>query len=443
MLYLINGESGGNARAVGDGGLAQGLFQSHYIDPHADPETQFKDARRLYDGDLANGGSGFGDWGEGRLYQGKPFGALGNNPYGPVNGRANVADAIKPTTKPQVSGDSKNPSLAALIKLQGKPITSSAKSVVKTNAAGYSPSGNWAQDTGAYWDQAQAAYGELANYQSGFDGIIQVDENAGIVYQYDPDVQNADGSVGGLVPDDQGTKLLQKAQAAERSLDRLLAGKKAGLLDTGEGSAAAYLANEKERRASASADYEDYQQRIADLVAVEDIPLARAANVASLLKATTDSEHKNRSGFGTAGQAQRTNLQPYADSMRAAIPTSAPKPISVQGAADGLQTPTVPQFTQRTPEAILEEYHGGATPAPVSTAGAVGSLPTQTMPDFSNITAGVNMSPGTSQPMSRAGFIDREGAAPLPGSSKGNPADIQSIINGLLKGIQNPIRRPF
>lgn len=80
ILYLINGESGGNPTIKGDGGLAHGLFQSHYTT--GTPEEQFKDARRLYDADKANGGTGYGDWGEGRLYNGQPFGALGRAPYG-------------------------------------------------------------------------------------------------------------------------------------------------------------------------------------------------------------------------------------------------------------------------------------------------------------------------------------------------------------------------
>jgi hypothetical protein len=82
VLYVINGESGGNATIPGDGGAAYGLFQSHYIKPGASPDAQFADAARLYKANLQNGGTGFGDWGEGTTYQGKPFGSLGNHPYG-------------------------------------------------------------------------------------------------------------------------------------------------------------------------------------------------------------------------------------------------------------------------------------------------------------------------------------------------------------------------
>lgn len=85
LLHLINGESGGRTHAVGDGGSSIGLFQSQHS-PGETIDSQFADAKRLYDRDRANGGTGFGDWGEGRLYQGKPFGALGNHPYGSTGG---------------------------------------------------------------------------------------------------------------------------------------------------------------------------------------------------------------------------------------------------------------------------------------------------------------------------------------------------------------------
>lgn len=81
-LHAIRGESGGNPSAVGDGGIAHGLFQSHYIGANASPQQQISDAWRLVQSDLANGGTGFGDWGEGRTYNGGSFGAFGRTPYG-------------------------------------------------------------------------------------------------------------------------------------------------------------------------------------------------------------------------------------------------------------------------------------------------------------------------------------------------------------------------
>lgn len=84
-LYVINGESGGNAGAVGDGGASIGLFQLNDnglgsgLDraARADPETNIKTAAAA-----VYGGSGWKPWGEGSTFNGKTFGALGNNPYG-------------------------------------------------------------------------------------------------------------------------------------------------------------------------------------------------------------------------------------------------------------------------------------------------------------------------------------------------------------------------
>lgn len=77
-LHVIQGESGGNEKAVGDGGAAYGLFQSHYVGSGASTSAQIADAVKL----IAKNPAKWTDWGEGALYQGKPFGALGRTPYG-------------------------------------------------------------------------------------------------------------------------------------------------------------------------------------------------------------------------------------------------------------------------------------------------------------------------------------------------------------------------
>lgn len=85
-LFVINGESGGNPNAVGDGGAARGLFQiqdsrnfpgrpdAAYLD---DPENNIRYAAQV----LGAADNKWTDWGEGSTYNGQPFGALGNNPY--------------------------------------------------------------------------------------------------------------------------------------------------------------------------------------------------------------------------------------------------------------------------------------------------------------------------------------------------------------------------
>jgi hypothetical protein len=77
MMHVINWESGGDPSAVGDGGIAIGLAQSHYLPRGASPRDQIADAWRL----VSANPDQWTDWGEGSTYQGKPFGALGNMPY--------------------------------------------------------------------------------------------------------------------------------------------------------------------------------------------------------------------------------------------------------------------------------------------------------------------------------------------------------------------------
>lgn len=85
-LYVIQGESGGDPNAVGDGGSARGLFQiqdSRNFSSRPDaafldnPENNIAYAAQQ----LGAAGGNWSAWGEGTTFNGKPFGALGNNPY--------------------------------------------------------------------------------------------------------------------------------------------------------------------------------------------------------------------------------------------------------------------------------------------------------------------------------------------------------------------------
>lgn len=90
-LYVISHESGGNASIYGDGGHAVGLFQHNDgglasgrdLRALENPEANIKlAAAAVYGGrEGFSSPQGWGPWGEGRTYEGKPFGALGNNPY--------------------------------------------------------------------------------------------------------------------------------------------------------------------------------------------------------------------------------------------------------------------------------------------------------------------------------------------------------------------------
>jgi len=80
MLWVIQHESSGNPSAVnsssGAAGLAQILPAAHGSGNWTDPETNIAYAAKLYKQ------SGWKPWGgDGNLYNGKPFGALGFNPF--------------------------------------------------------------------------------------------------------------------------------------------------------------------------------------------------------------------------------------------------------------------------------------------------------------------------------------------------------------------------
>jgi hypothetical protein len=83
-LYVIQYESGGNPNAVNAQSGAAGLFQIlplHGVNG-GDPETAARwAANRVY-----NVRGGWQDWGEGVLYRGRRFGALGLYPYTSVSG---------------------------------------------------------------------------------------------------------------------------------------------------------------------------------------------------------------------------------------------------------------------------------------------------------------------------------------------------------------------
>ena len=364
FLYAMQGESGGDPSAIGDNGVAIGLMQiqdktrfSNRPDKATllDPEANIKYAAQQ----LGAAKGDFSAWGEGATYEGKPFGALGNNPYpGTTNARVSTARGVK-STAGQVgsSGDGVSP----ITDILGKPKAAAGKlgSILKTNqkralkSGSVSPTGDYATDMGAYWAAAQKAYEELSKYQNDSDSLLNVDEKEGIVYRYDPEEDE-------LVVDEMGSAILQRAIRNESAIDRLLAGKKAGLLDTGEASAAAFLTSEKEKSAKATTDYDDYIKRVSDLAAVEDIPMQRAASLASVIgafnKNAASSGRTLNAGMGVSGRPAGTDFGPIASSMRGVLPKQAPAPYSMNPAALEPNMPTQIKIPAKPPEEVLASY---------------------------------------------------------------------------------------
>lgn len=107
-LYVISGESGGNPNIYGDGGHSVGLFQHNdgglasgrSLTALKDPESNIRLAA-----EAVYGGQGWGPWGEGRLYKGKPFGHLGRHPYGGVTPPTTGNAGMIPPTQAQTSSN--------------------------------------------------------------------------------------------------------------------------------------------------------------------------------------------------------------------------------------------------------------------------------------------------------------------------------------------------
>lgn len=333
VLYLISGESGGRADAVGDGGAAYGLFQSHYVRPGASVDEQIADAHRLWKADLANGGTGFGDWGEGRLYEGKPFGALGNHPYsgrstleyvpgrddsgmvtlpekpGVVNGKQPLADDVKPV----------DPLVQALYNLThtwplktGLPKETPKMTTKPTSGRTYQPpvsTGTFKGDVAQWFAVMQAADAQLQKYMQTSPSAFSVDDKSGLVSKV---VIGEDGSQT-LEVDPEATKLYQGYLNASQNLDRLYEGKKSGLFDNGESAAAAWLASEKDKAAEADREYSNFIKRISDLVTLENVPISRAQTLASTLSAITDQKAKRQSKYEQYASAPPASMTQYTD----------------------------------------------------------------------------------------------------------------------------------
>lgn len=95
-LWTIEHESGGDPGAIGDNGVAIGLFQIQDNNNFPDrpdrgyllsPENNIRYAAEQ----LGAASGNFGDWGEGTSYQGQPFGAFGHNQWPGGGGGGNIS----------------------------------------------------------------------------------------------------------------------------------------------------------------------------------------------------------------------------------------------------------------------------------------------------------------------------------------------------------------
>lgn len=345
VLWVVSHESGGDTASVGDGGVAHGLFQSHYVTPGASAEQQFEEAASLYNSDKANGGTGWGDWGEGRLYQGKPFGSLGNNPY-PGSGIVPIPNArpgdYSPTQIPNANPNAdpnwiagaaqlttdrsptmsfpRMPTINYPSKTAKSPVTKfGTPNVVK----GYSPVGTFADDLSGYFSQMDAAQKALDAYKAAHsDTAYQVDDASGNVYKWVPNEAVPAGGV--WQPDPEATRIFAPYNSASSSADRLLALQKAGLTNSPADAAKAYIASELAKTTEAGRQHADFTKRISDLAAVENVPLQRAQDLASALSTINGINSKRSSKFDTSYSMPDmtfTDLSPQAAQIKSNLGT--------------------------------------------------------------------------------------------------------------------------
>lgn len=422
VMYLINGESGGNPEAVGDSGAAYGLFQSHYVPKGSTVDEQIADAHRLYQADLANGGTGFGDWGEGRLYNGKPFGALGNNPYQGGSNTQSVKNASAPLAN-NVTAAAPKATIGQILYGLTHPLGGSnsdygigqivanklgqadAQKKAATTAStykSYQPTGVYKDDTAGYFASMAAAKQQLDKYIQSAPYAVRVDDSSGVVYKVSPGggYDSSGNPKDTETIDVEATKMLNAYKNASDNLDQLYTGKKAGLFDSGESAAAAYLASEKDKAAEATRQYDDFVKRIGDVVSLENVPISRAQTLASTLASLTSSNNARQQTYAPKGympdNLQQTDTKPFASAIAKTIPGQAPSPYNVN--PDALKpAPTASSSVQMLkPEEVLAKY-GITPPAGMNTSivapGGVNPHDTGMPPDITDITTAAQNMP--------------------------------------------------
>lgn len=371
LLHVIKYESGGDPNIAGDNGDSIGLTQLNTYGlgsgmttaQRKDPTTNIRKAAEAIYSNL-----GWTPWGEGNLYKGQVFGSLGNHPYvtsevlGTFKENNNMpADAAQagdyPTIKPEPGTGSWN--IGSVIKGTIKDKKQELKKSFLPPQQLYSPTGDFTQDAGGYWSLAQNAWAEIDRIQQGEADPLIVDEEQGLVIN---------GRTGLI--HDQATRWLQIATTNEANLERLYAAKQAGLMDSGESAAAAYLTSEKEKAAEATRKYEDYVKRVSDLVAFEDIPVARQKNLADMLSSVNAANAANQgkkqfSGMlASGGSKQNTDTSQFADAIKSTIPSTAPAPYDInQGALAPVPTASS-SYQARPPDEILASVQSGGYTGP-------------------------------------------------------------------------------
>ena len=370
VLWTIQGESGGNEEAVGDNGVAIGLLQVQDNTRFAnrpskeellDPEYNIKYAAEQ----LGMAGGNFSAWGEGSTYEGKPFGALGNNPFpgdvSPVPAGGPAEYKGFGTTEEGQTGS------------YTKPYTYDTLVGRKSRMAG-----SYEENVQKLLEEIDNAWSELDEYESSSPYLMERDLKRHIVgyaeepagysekSEYDPggwpldskgQPWQADDDTGEPIPpiklDDKATKLLRKALSAESTLSRLTKAREIGGIQSGEDAAKAYLGSEKEKSGEARRAYEDYASRLGDMSSLETAAVGRANTLSSIYRSGIKDRDETFANI-QAGEIpsvygrttprmpkSMTDFRPHVASIASSLPRETPRfrPID-QKAMEPYQFPT-------------------------------------------------------------------------------------------------------
>lgn len=198
-----------------------------------------------------------------------------------------------------------NPSPSAVYRKSG---TSKLPSPVVRPPA-YVATGRYDDDMNGYSAAEQAALDKLDGIQ---DRIIRVNANGtaeafkgfiatdGNFYEdpsempdgVSPDVDSQGQPKEVWVIDPEASQYARDADSAHKAQLRLDARRKAGLTQSGDDAAKAYLESEKTKAGEADRSYGNYMTRIKDLQALKDLPTAKSLSVASALNAGNTANSK-------------------------------------------------------------------------------------------------------------------------------------------------------
>ncbi|KKL96373.1 hypothetical protein LCGC14_1845170, partial [marine sediment metagenome] len=259
-LWVILHESGGNSNAIGDSGSSLGLFQLNIngLGAGLSEQTRFTPSENIRQAAIhVATTNNWTPWGEGALFRGEPFGSLGNKPY---------------------PGDKKNEFAEDTVAIPGQPAPPviNLEDIDEEGFELFSPSGeNFEGQFDGYTSNLEFAEKRILNLV--LEHNLSFDPNQGY---------------GKTTTDELGDPVFTLHEEAnmwsevffrsEQGLERISALRDSGLTTAGRKSAEAFLDTSILENAAGQKNFDDFRSRIDALAAVENIPIQRATDIASM-----------------------------------------------------------------------------------------------------------------------------------------------------------------